>query len=130
LSAAEGHAVVIGGGLLGLEAAHGLYRRGLGVTVVHLMPWLMERQLDREAGDLLREELGRRGLAFELEAVSEAIVGDGKVEGLRLQDGRTRPLRSPGDGRRHSPGNAPRRRRRHRPPSRHRRRRSAPDLGA
>src|SRR5206468_6474230 len=49
------HAVVIGGGLLGLEAANGLKRRGMEVTVVHLMPWLMERQLDRTAAELLQQ---------------------------------------------------------------------------
>ena len=49
-AATHRHAVVIGGGLLGLEAANGLMRRGMDVTVVHLMPWLMERQLDQTAG--------------------------------------------------------------------------------
>jgi nitrite reductase (NADH) large subunit len=56
------HAVVIGGGLLGLEAANGLMQRGMKVTVVHLMPWLMERQLDDVAGELLRKSLEERGL--------------------------------------------------------------------
>jgi len=88
LGRTEGKAVVIGGGLLGLEAAHGLAKRGLDVTVVHLMPWLMERQLDREAGDLLRRELGRRGIAFALEAESGAIVGTNRVDGLRLKSGK------------------------------------------
>src|SRR5690606_3198196 len=63
LAAADrgGNAVVIGGGLLGLEAAHGLCLRGMKVTVVHLMPSLMERQLDEAAGWLLKTELERRG---------------------------------------------------------------------
>lgn len=87
LSRIEGRVVVIGGGLLGLEAAHGLAKRGLDVTVVHLMPWLMERQLDREAGHLLRGELERRGIDVALEAESEAIVGQDRVEGLKLKSG-------------------------------------------
>jgi nitrite reductase (NADH) large subunit len=87
LAGSAGRAVVIGGGLLGLEAANGLLRRGLDVTVVHLMPWLMERQLDREAGALLRRQLERRGLRFALPADSAAITGSERVEGLRLKDG-------------------------------------------
>jgi nitrite reductase [NAD(P)H] large subunit len=67
-------AVVIGGGLLGLEAANGLRSRGMDVTVVHLMPWLMERQLDRTAAGLLQKTLEARGLQFRLEAQTEAIV--------------------------------------------------------
>ena len=58
------HAVVIGGGLLGLEAANGLMLRGMQVTVVHIMPWLMERQLDDVAGKLLQKSLEDRGLKF------------------------------------------------------------------
>ena len=53
-AATHRHAVVIGGGLLGLEAANGLKVRGMDVTVVHIMPWLMERQLDAVAGKLLQ----------------------------------------------------------------------------
>lgn len=87
LGRAKGRAVVIGGGLLGLEAAHGLAQRDLDVTVVHLMPWLMERQLDREAGGLLCGELERRGINFVLEAESEAILGTDRVEGLLLKSG-------------------------------------------
>jgi len=87
LGRAEGKAVVIGGGLLGLEAADGLSKRGLDVTIVHLMPWLMERQLDREAGFLLREQLERRGIAFRFEAASEAILGEDRVTGLKLKSG-------------------------------------------
>ena len=65
-AAAHRHAVVIGGGLLGLEAANGLAKRGMSVTVVHLMPWLMERQLDRTAAGMLQKTLEAKGLAFRL----------------------------------------------------------------
>ncbi|PZQ57794.1 MAG: nitrite reductase large subunit [Phenylobacterium zucineum] len=82
-------AVVIGGGLLGIEAAYGLSKRGMASTVVHLMDVLMERQLDASAGFLLTEALSERGVATVLEAQSEEIVGkDGRVGGLRLKDGR------------------------------------------
>jgi nitrite reductase (NADH) large subunit len=87
-AAAEGgRAVVIGGGLLGLEAAHGLALRGMAVTVVHLMPTLMERQLDEAAGWLLKEALEARGLAIRTRADTEEIVGERHVEGVRLKDG-------------------------------------------
>jgi nitrite reductase (NADH) large subunit len=67
------HAVVIGGGLLGLEAANGLMLRGMQVTVVHIMPWLMERQLDETAGRLLqRKALEDRGLKFLIGAQTQA----------------------------------------------------------
>jgi nitrite reductase (NADH) large subunit len=94
LAAAEqgGDAVVIGGGLLGLEAAHGLSLRGMKVTVVHLMPTLMERQLDEAAGWLLKSELERRGQTILTGADTEAIVEkDGHVAGVRLKDGREIP---------------------------------------
>jgi len=85
-------AVVIGGGLLGLEAAYGLARRGMAATVVHLMDVLMERQLDESAGFLLREALLERGVETVLGAHSEEIVGEnGKVAGLKLKDGRVLP---------------------------------------
>lgn len=84
-------AVVIGGGLLGLEAAYGLQRRGLDVTVVHLMGHLMERQLDADAGAYLRHDLERRGIAFALSADTAAIEGGGHVSAVRLKDGRTLP---------------------------------------
>jgi len=80
-------AVVIGGGLLGLEAAAGLQARGMEVTVVHLMPTLMERQLDPSAGYLLQEELESRGINVKTGANSKRIVGDKKVEGLELENG-------------------------------------------
>jgi len=86
-----GNAVVIGGGLLGLEAAHGLSLRGMQVTVIHLMPTLMERQLDEAAGWLLRNELERRGQTILTGADTAEIVGDGKVKGVSLKDGRTIP---------------------------------------
>ena len=94
LAAAEqgGSAVVIGGGLLGLEAAHGLALRGMQVTVVHLMPTLMERQLDEAAGYLLKSELERRGQVIVTGAdTAEILAQDGHVSGVRLKDGRTYP---------------------------------------
>ncbi|MDE2165211.1 MAG: NAD(P)/FAD-dependent oxidoreductase [Alphaproteobacteria bacterium] len=84
-------AVVIGGGLLGLEAAWGLRRRGMAVTAVHLMPTLMERQLDATAGQLLQHDLERRGIAFVTNGDTEEIYGDGHVEGVRLANGRDLP---------------------------------------
>ncbi len=85
------HAVVIGGGLLGLEAAHGLSLRGMSVTVIHLMPTLMERQLDEAAGWLLKEALEARGQTILTGADTAEIYGSGKVEGVRLKDGREIP---------------------------------------
>jgi nitrite reductase (NADH) large subunit len=85
------HAVVIGGGLLGLEAAAGLNRQGMAVTVVHLMPTLMERQLDAAAGHLLAEALVDRGIAVITGANTKAIIGDAHVTGVELADGRTLP---------------------------------------
>jgi nitrite reductase (NADH) large subunit len=86
-----GDAVVIGGGLLGLEAAHGLSLRGMKVTVIHLMPTLMERQLDEAAGWLLKNALEGRGQTIMTGADTAEIYGDGKVEGVRLKDGREIP---------------------------------------
>ena len=91
VAAAEGggNAVVIGGGLLGLEAAHGLALRGMNVTVLHLMPTLMERQLDEAAGWLLKAELESRGQQIITGADTEAILErDGHVAGVQLKDGR------------------------------------------
>jgi len=85
------HAVVIGGGLLGLEAANGLLRRGMAVTVVHLTGSLLNQQLDGDASLLLKGALERRGLRILLGVQTEAIVGDGKVESVRLSDGVTVP---------------------------------------
>ena len=83
------HAVVIGGGLLGLEAANGLMLRGMQVTVVHIMPWLMERQLDDTAGKLLQKSLEERGLKFMIGAQTEALIADndGRVKAVRFKDG-------------------------------------------
>ncbi|OIR60081.1 nitrite reductase large subunit [Bacillus sp. FMQ74] len=80
-------AAVIGGGLLGLEAARGLLNLGMEVSVIHLAPFLMERQLDATAGRLLQNELEKQGMTFLLEKQTEEIVGDGRVEGLRFKDG-------------------------------------------
>lgn len=90
LEASRDHrrAVVIGGGLLGLEAASGLARRGMDVTVVHLVERLMERQLDSEAARLLQGSLEARGLRFELGAQTTAILGARRVQALQLADGR------------------------------------------
>ncbi len=80
-------AVVIGGGLLGLEAANGLMVQGMDVSVVHIAEWLMERQLDPYAGELLKKSLEDRGMKFIMPAVTEAILGDKRVEGVRFKDG-------------------------------------------
>jgi nitrite reductase (NADH) large subunit len=84
-------AVVIGGGLLGLEAAAGLKARGMDVSVVHLMPTLMERQLDPAAGYLLQKAMEGRGIKVLTRAETRAIRGSRKVEGVELADGRVLP---------------------------------------
>jgi nitrite reductase (NADH) large subunit len=86
-----GRAVVVGGGLLGLEAAVGLMKRGMTVTVLHLVPTLMERQLDEAAGLLLQRDLERTGLTILTRAQTEAIVGDNHVRAVLLADGREIP---------------------------------------
>ena len=86
-----GRAVVIGGGLLGLEAAHALMRRGMDVTVVHVASSLMNQQLDGEAGRLLKESLERSGLRILLDAQTSAITGEGKVEAVQFLDGSALP---------------------------------------
>ncbi|MFO1318714.1 MAG: nitrite reductase large subunit NirB [Burkholderiales bacterium] len=85
------HAVVIGAGLLGLEAANGLALRGMDVTVVHLMPWIMERQLDRPAAAMLQRSLEAKGLTFRLEAQTAGLVRgeSGRVCAVTLKDGST-----------------------------------------
>ncbi|WP_279481932.1 nitrite reductase large subunit NirB [Aureimonas sp. SK2] len=88
---ARAKAVVIGGGLLGLEAAAGLRAQGLEVTVLHLMPTLMERQLDPAAGYLLQRALENRGIEVICNANTEEVLGTDKVEGVRLKDGRVIP---------------------------------------
>lgn len=82
-------AIVIGGGLLGLEAANGLKLRGMEVSVVHLGDWLLERQLDRTAGKMLEASLADRGLDFLLGRSTSEILGDeaGRVRGVRFKDG-------------------------------------------
>ena len=94
------HAVVIGGGLLGLEAANGLCKRGMQVTVVHAGEWLMERQLDRVAGQMLQKALAERGMQFLMQAQTQALLGHadgregetghpsaGRVRAVRFKDG-------------------------------------------
>jgi nitrite reductase (NADH) large subunit len=84
-------AAVIGGGLLGLEAANGLKIRGMEVSVVHVMPWLMERQLDEAAGRLLQKSLEARGIRFRLETTTIGLVAgeSGRVCALKFADGGT-----------------------------------------
>lgn len=86
-----GHAVVIGGGLLGLEAAAGLKAQGMEVTVLHLMPTLMERQLDPSSGYLLQKAFEDRGIAVRCKANTHAILGEKHVTGVRLDDGTELP---------------------------------------
>jgi len=80
-------AVVIGGGLLGLEAANGLMKQGMDVTVVHLMDWLMERQMDDVSGEMLKHSLEEQGMKFMMKASTSEIKGDGKVETVLFADG-------------------------------------------
>lgn len=89
LAAARDHrrAVVIGGGLLGLEAANGLMRQGMEVTVVHVRDCLMERQLDRPAALLLKTALEKRGMRFMLQADTAEILGSERVTGVRFKPG-------------------------------------------
>ena len=88
------HAVVIGGGLLGLEAANGLMLRGMQVTVVHIAPWLMERQLDDVAGQLLQKSLEARGLRFMIGAQTQALIGgkDGRGDDKATPNRRVRAV--------------------------------------
>ena len=81
-------AIVIGGGLLGLECARGLLDQGMEVTVIHLAEWLMEMQLDQKAGQMLKNDLEQQGMRFELQANTQEILGDKDVEAVRLADGR------------------------------------------
>ena len=96
------HAVVVGGGLLGLEAANGLMLRGMSVTVVHIAPWLMDRQLDETAGKMLQKSLEARGLRFRIGAHTAALVGEesgaegdtaprGRVTRVLFKDGSEEP---------------------------------------
>ena len=79
-------AAVIGGGLLGLEAAKGLVQLGMEVTVVHLMEDLMERQLDPQASAMLKAELERQGIRFKMGAQTSELLGGERVEGIRFAD--------------------------------------------
>jgi nitrite reductase (NADH) large subunit len=79
-------AVVIGGGLLGLEAAAGLQMRGMDVTVIHIMPTLMERQLDPAAAHLLENEFVKRGITVRTKADTHSIMGETHVAGVKLKD--------------------------------------------
>ncbi len=79
--------VIVGGGLLGLEAAHGLSQLGAKVSLVHRNTHLMNRQLDRRAGQMLQEQLAARGMTFHLQARPIAIEGRGRVEAVRLDNG-------------------------------------------
>ena len=83
------HAVVIGGGLLGLEAANGLMKRGMQVAVVHGSEWLMERQLDDVAGKMLQKALQERGMQFLMKAQTQELLADdaGRVRAVRFKDG-------------------------------------------
>lgn len=80
-------AAVIGGGLLGLEAARGLLNLGMEVDVIHLMPDLMERQLDSTASKMLKDELEAQGMNFIMEKQTAEILGEDRVTGLRFTDG-------------------------------------------
>ncbi len=83
------HAVVIGGGLLGLEAANGLAIQGMDVTVIHRNEWLLEKQLDRVAGMMLQKSLEEKGLKFHLKTNTETMIGnaDGRVSAIRFKEG-------------------------------------------
>ncbi|MDY0012034.1 MAG: nitrite reductase large subunit NirB [Rhodocyclaceae bacterium] len=87
------HAVVIGAGLLGLEAANGLALRGMDVTVVHIADWIMERQLDRPAGKMLEGALAAKGMKFALnKQTAELVAGEsGRVCAVKFKDGETIP---------------------------------------
>jgi NAD(P)H-dependent nitrite reductase large subunit len=82
-------AVVIGGGLLGLEAARGLLNQGLEVHVVHLMPHVMDAQLDSAAGAVLQRRLDRMGFQVHVEKLTTAVLGNGHVTGVAFKDGGT-----------------------------------------
>jgi nitrite reductase (NADH) large subunit len=82
-------AVVIGGGLLGLEAANGLMKQGMDVTVVHLLDSLMERQLDKPASAMLLKSLEDKGMKFLMEYATEELLGNNRVTGLKFKNGET-----------------------------------------
>ncbi|MCP3028337.1 nitrite reductase large subunit NirB [Halobacillus sp. A5] len=82
-------AVVIGGGLLGLEAARGLVNLGMKTDVVHISKYIMERQLDKQASLMLQEQLEEQGMNFLLKKVTEEIIGEDRVKAVRFKDGTT-----------------------------------------
>lgn len=88
-SSSKKNAVVIGGGLLGLEAAYGLKQRGMNVTVLHLMDRIMDRQLDSQASEMLKNSIEQKGIQVITQANTEALLdnGDGHVSKVRLKDG-------------------------------------------
>jgi nitrite reductase (NADH) large subunit len=88
LAAQKKRVVVVGGGLLGLEAAYGLAKAGASVTLIHLMDRLMERQLDAAAAELLKSLVERKGIRIWLNANTARIAGETRVEGVELTDGR------------------------------------------
>jgi nitrite reductase (NADH) large subunit len=88
LAAQKKRVVVVGGGLLGLEAAYGLAKAGASVTLIHLMDRLMERQLDAPAAELLKSLVERKGIRILLNANTARIAGETRVEGVELTDGR------------------------------------------
>ncbi|HAO93159.1 MAG: hypothetical protein A2X93_04570 [Deltaproteobacteria bacterium GWC2_56_8] len=88
---AGGRAVVIGGGLLGLEAAWSLKKLGMETTLVHIMDRLMERQLDLRAASFLKDDIDKTGIKVLLNKKTEGLLGNGRVEGLKLSDGSTIP---------------------------------------
>jgi nitrite reductase (NADH) large subunit len=88
LATGKKRVVVVGGGLLGLEAAYGLARAGAAVTLIHLMDRLMERQLDAPAAELLKSLVERKGIEILLNANTARLHGETRVEGVELADGR------------------------------------------
>jgi nitrite reductase (NADH) large subunit len=88
LAANKKRVVVVGGGLLGLEAAYGLAKAGAPVTLIHLMDRLMERQLDAPAAELLKSLVERKGIKILLNANTARLCGETHVEGVELTDGR------------------------------------------
>lgn len=84
------HAIILGGGLLGLEAANGLIQRGMSVTVIHNHAVLMNRQLDSEAGQMLRKQLQEKGMQFELAVRVDRLIANSEqhIEAVQLTDGR------------------------------------------
>ena len=91
LEAAPERVVVIGGGLLGLEAAYGLTTHGSEVTILHRSPHLMNQQLDAAAGRMLGREIGKLGIKFRVNAETEEIMGKGRVQGVKLESGEYLP---------------------------------------